>query len=166
VNRVNPWSPLKKSGGSRIFSVVKRFGSPRKNSITESYTELPSGEPDALGYAISLEQLGQGKKSVALSADFRRIVFWTKKNLGVISRPDTEMALIPMEGSDLIIASRNYCAIVRRYIDHDEVRIDRQDSSGLLSNAIYGNRFGGTTSTKGSTGQCTRSRLSRIRLQT
>jgi len=143
---------------------VKRFGSPRKNSITESCAELPSGEPDALGHAISLEQLGQGKKNVALSADFKRIVFWTKKNLGVISRPDTEMTLIPVEGSDLIIASRSYCAIARRYIDHDEVRIGHWDSRGL-SNAIYENRFGGTTSTKGSTGQCTLPHLSRIRLQ-
>ncbi|KAI9767684.1 MAG: hypothetical protein M1840_005556 [Geoglossum simile] len=119
---VNPWSPLKKTGGSRIFSAVKRFGSPRKNSITESYSELPSGEPDALGHAISLEPLGQGKKSVALSADFKRIVFWTKKNLAVLSRPNMDMVLIPLEGSDLIIASRSYCAIARRYIDHDEVR--------------------------------------------
>jgi hypothetical protein len=122
TDRVSPWSPLKKSNGSRIFNVVKRFGSPRKNSITESCAELPAGELNTLGNVISLDPLGHGKKSVTVSPDFKRMVFWTKKNLGVFSRPDAEMVLVPIEGSDLVIASRNHCAIVRRFIDHDEVR--------------------------------------------
>ncbi|KAH0556772.1 hypothetical protein GP486_005440 [Trichoglossum hirsutum] len=121
INRTSPWSPTSQANGSRIFSVVKKFGFPKKVSITESYAELPAGESSALG-VINLEQLGQGKKNVAVSPDFKRIIIWTKKYMAVLRQPDMEMNPFLMEGSDLIITSNSYCAIVKRYIDHDEVR--------------------------------------------
>ncbi|KAI9773678.1 MAG: hypothetical protein M1840_006952 [Geoglossum simile] len=120
--------PVGASGWKRFKNTI-RIGKKSDTASTVSGS-LMNGN-SSMGHIdlLHLQNKASGDVNVTLSFDCERLVTWNNTNLALHDVSGREairllmLGVSPVKDPDIILASRSYCAIVRRGPSHDEASI-------------------------------------------
>ncbi|KAI9770164.1 MAG: hypothetical protein M1839_003266 [Geoglossum umbratile] len=135
--RINPTPSVGENSGWRGLRSMIRMG--RRSDTTSTTSGPPPSGGSSLGHIdfTHLQQEATGEPYVTLSADCQHLIAWNNKNLAlydVSGRQEIqEVILIPSPVKDpaMVLASRSYCAIVRRDSSNDEASIQSSERAKI-----------------------------------